>query len=122
MSESAPSDAPSSPQRPEAVKQAIDRYWSANICLTIFLLLIWAAVGLGCGILLADWLNQFKIGGYPLGFWFAQQGSILVFVLLILIYATAMNWLDRRHPEELERLGVLKEEPAERPDHEGENI
>ena len=67
------------------------------------LLVIWAAVGLGCGVLFAEPLNQFHIGGIPLGFWFAQQGSIIVFVLLILIYAILLNRLDAAHHEELIR-------------------
>jgi putative solute:sodium symporter small subunit len=66
---------------------------------------VWAFAGLGCGVLLADWLNRWSLGGFPLGFWFAQQGSILVFVLLILVYALAMRRLDRRHHAELEALG-----------------
>jgi putative solute:sodium symporter small subunit len=61
--------------------------------------LAWAAAGLGCGVLLADRLNDsgITLGGFPLGFWFAQQGAIIVFILLILIYALAMNRLDARH-------------------------
>ena len=59
------------------------------------LLTIWAAAGLGCGVLFADRLNQYRLGGYPLGFWFAQQGSILTFVVLILVYAAVMNAVDR---------------------------
>ena len=66
------------------------------------LLCLWAFVGLGCGILFADWLNQFKLPftGFPLGFWFAQQGSIVVFVICILIYCLAMNRLDAKHHQE----------------------
>jgi putative solute:sodium symporter small subunit len=74
------------------------------------LLAVWFVAGLGCGVLWADWLNQFNLPGtaYPLGFWFAQQGSIVVFVLVILIYCVLMNRLDRRHLEELVR--IRKEE------------
>ncbi len=86
------------------VVAAIDRYWRSNVRIMAGLLVIWAVAGLGCGVLLADWLNQFRLGGFPLGFWFAQQGSIVVFVLLILVYAVALNRLDRRHHEELERI------------------
>ncbi|MCC5835657.1 MAG: DUF4212 domain-containing protein [Opitutales bacterium] len=73
-------------------------YWRKNLRLMIGLLIIWAIAGLGCGVLWADFLNEWSLfdTGYPLGFWFAQQGSILIFVLLILIYAVAMNRLDRR--------------------------
>lgn len=82
------------------------RYWRRNVSYMIVLLVIWAAAGLGCGILWADWLNQFKLGatGFPLGFWFAQQGSIIIFVLLILVYCVLMNRLDKKHHAELERL------------------
>ena len=68
------------------------------------LLVIWAVAGLGCGVLLADRLNAYSIGGFPLGFWFAQQGSIVVFVLLILVYALLLNRLDARHHVELEEI------------------
>ncbi|MBT8137859.1 MAG: DUF4212 domain-containing protein [Gammaproteobacteria bacterium] len=61
------------------------------------LLVIWFAVSFGCGILLVDFLNQFRIGGYKLGFWFAQQGSIYVFVILIFVYAHRMHRLDRQY-------------------------
>ena len=86
------------------VVASIDRYWRANLRVMAVLLLIWAAVGLGCGVLLADVLNQYRLGGFPLGFWFAQQGSIITFVLLILVYALALNRLDNRHHRELEEL------------------
>jgi len=76
------------------------RYWRANAILVTVLLAVWAAVGLGCGILFAEPLNEFYLGGFPLGFWFAQQGSILVFVILILTYAIGMNRLDRRHQDD----------------------
>ncbi len=72
------------------------RYWLANLAIVGVLLLVWAAVSLGLGILAVDWLNQFRIGGAPLGFWVAQQGAIYVFVVLILVYVLAMRRLDRR--------------------------
>ena len=87
-----------------AIAASLKRYWRTNIRIMLVLLLIWAAVGLGCGIIFADALNQWSVAGIPLGFWFAQQGSIIVFVLLILVYCILMNRLDRRHREELERL------------------
>ena len=70
-------------------------YWKRNLRILLILLLIWFAVSYGCGILFADTLNQFKIGGFPLGFWFAQQGAIYVFVILIFVYVYLMNKLDR---------------------------
>ncbi|MDG2291984.1 MAG: DUF4212 domain-containing protein [Phycisphaerales bacterium] len=74
-------------------------YFRANLKVIAVLLLIWAFVSFGCGILLAPWLNQFYLPGtgYKLGFWFAQQGSIYVFVLLIFAYVLIMNRLDRRY-------------------------
>ena len=76
-------------------------YWRKNVTIMIVLLAIWAFVGLGCGVLFADWLNQFQLGGFPLGFWFAQQGSIIVFIILILIYAILLNRLDNEYAGEL---------------------
>jgi putative solute:sodium symporter small subunit len=71
-------------------------YWKANLRLLTILLIIWFVVSYGFGILLVEPLNAFKIGGYPLGFWFAQQGSIYVFLVLIFVYAFSMNQLDRK--------------------------
>lgn len=73
-------------------------YWRANIRYVLVLLVVWAAVSLGAGVLLADWLNQWRLPGtgFKLGFWFAQQGSIYTFVVLIVIYIVLMNRLDRR--------------------------
>ena len=71
-------------------------YWRANRRLICILLIIWATVSIGCGILLVEPLNHFQIGELPLGFWIAQQGSIIVFVILIFIYAWAMDRLDSR--------------------------
>lgn len=71
-------------------------YWQANIRLLTVLLVIWFVVSFVLGILLAEPLNAFSIGGYPLGFWFAQQGSIYTFIVLIFFYAWRMNALDRK--------------------------
>ena len=71
-------------------------YWHANLRLLLSLLAIWFVVSFGAGILLADMLNAFHLGGFPLGFWFAQQGSIYVFVLLIFIYAWRIRAIERR--------------------------
>ena len=72
-----------------------DVYWRRNLSLVFRLLVVWFVVSYGCGILLFDFLNQYRIGGYKLGFWFAQQGSIYVFVALIFYYARRMAALDR---------------------------
>ena len=70
-------------------------YWSRNISLMLRVFLIWFVVSFGCGIVFVDWLNQFRLGGYPMGFWFAQQGSIFVFVGLVFYYAHKMSSIDR---------------------------
>jgi putative solute:sodium symporter small subunit len=69
-------------------------YWKANIRLVSVLLLIWFTVSFGCGILFVDFLDQFHFFGFKLGFWFAQQGSIYIFVILIFIYIYRMKKLD----------------------------
>jgi len=71
--------------------------------LTVGLLIVWAALGLGCGVMFAEQLAVVRLGGFPLGFWFAQQGAIVGFVLLILVYALAMARLDRRYRREAGR-------------------
>ena len=73
------------------------RYWRANLTLILILLSIWGLVSLVFGILLIETLNQIKFIGVPLGFWFAQQGSIYVFVILIFVYAWRMKKIDRDH-------------------------
>ena len=70
-------------------------YWKKNLRYLLILLSIWFAVSYGCGILFAESLNTIKIGGFPLGFWFAQQGSIYVFCILIFVYVSLMNKLDK---------------------------
>jgi putative solute:sodium symporter small subunit len=77
-------------------KNLAEEYWKKNIKYLIILLSIWFTVSFGFGIILIDELNQFKIGGFKLGFWFAQQGSIYVFVALILVYILLMNRLDKK--------------------------
>ena len=72
-------------------------YWRANLRLVGSCLVVWFTVSFGCGILLVDFFNQFQVGGYKLGFWFAQQGSIFTFLVLIFWYAIRMNALDRRY-------------------------
>lgn len=77
-------------------KKLAEEYWKKNIKYLIILLSIWFTVSFGFGIILIEELNQFKIGGFKLGFWFAQQGSIYVFVALILVYILLMNRLDKK--------------------------
>ena len=72
-------------------------YWRDNMRLVGVCLAVWFVVSFGCGILLVDWLNQFTVGGFSLGFWFAQQGSMYVFLVIIFVYAARMTVLDRRH-------------------------
>lgn len=70
------------------------QYWHKNLQYLSILLFIWFIVSYGAGILFVDQLNTIKIGGFPLGFWFAQQGAIYVFVILIFVYVRLMNNLD----------------------------
>ena len=81
----------------ETNKANAKAYWRATIRLTLSLLAIWFAVSFGAGILFRDFLDQISIGGAPLGFWFAQQGSIYVFVGLIFYYCWAMARLERKY-------------------------
>ena len=77
--------------------EARARYWRANLRLVAACLAIWFTVSFGFGIVLAEPLNQIRFFGFGLGFWFAQQGSILCFIALIFFYAWRMNRLDREH-------------------------
>ena len=70
-------------------------YWKKNIRILFTLLTVWFIVSFGCGILLVEPLNQIRLGGFKLGFWFAQQGSIYFFVVLIFVYVVRMNMLDK---------------------------
>lgn len=75
-------------------------YWKANIRLILILLVIWFIASFGAGILFVDQLDTIKIGGFPLGFWFAEQGAIYVFLALIIIYTIKMNKLDKDYDVE----------------------
>ncbi len=86
----------STPDKP-IVRRTRGAYWRANLRLIAVLLSIWALVSFVFGILLVEQLNTFPIGKLPLGFWFAQQGSIYVFVLLVFVYAWRMDRLDTKH-------------------------
>ncbi|KAJ01941.1 DUF4212 domain-containing protein [Sulfitobacter mediterraneus] len=72
-------------------------YWSANVRLILISLAVWALVSFGFGIILRPALSGIAVGGTDLGFWFAQQGSIIIFLILIFFYAWRMNKLDREH-------------------------
>lgn len=73
----------------------LKKYWRTNLRYLAILLGIWLLVSFVFGILLADTLNNYHLGGFPLGFWFAQQGAIYVFVVLIFVYVYLMNKLDK---------------------------
>ena len=68
-----------------------------NLRILLALLSVWFLISFGCGILFRDFLDQYRIGGFKLGFWFAQQGSIYVFMILIFVYVILMNRLDKQH-------------------------
>ena len=72
-------------------------YWKDTLALVRNMLIIWFLVSYGAGILFAPALNSISLGGYPLGFWFAQQGSIYIFIILIFTYAKLMGKLDEKH-------------------------
>ena len=75
----------------------LKQYWKRNLRYLLILLLIWFTVSYGCGILFVDELNMIKIGGFKLGFCFAQQGALYIFVILIFVYVHLMNKLDKEH-------------------------
>jgi putative solute:sodium symporter small subunit len=75
----------------------LKKYWKTNLKYLAILLSIWFVVSYGFGILLVDELNTIRLGGFKLGFWFAQQGSIYVFVILIFVYIRLMNALDKKY-------------------------
>ena len=78
-------------------------YWRANLKILIILLSIWFMVSFGFGIIFSDFLDQYHIGGFKLGFWFAQQGSIYVFILLIFTYVFLMDKLDKKASAEKDK-------------------
>ena len=88
-----PSTHPSSEEASQA--RHLRRYWKRNVRYLLILLTIWFLASYGCGILFAEQLNSIRMGGFKLGFWFAQQGSIYIFVILIFVYVWLMNRLDR---------------------------
>ena len=74
-------------------------YWKSNLKVVLSLLLVWFIASYGFGIIFSDFLDQIKIGGFKLGFWFAQQGSIFVFVILIFVYVWLMKKLDKKYTD-----------------------
>ena len=78
------------------------KYWKQNLIYLRILLTVWFICSFGFGILMAEYLNNFYLGGFPLGFWFAQQGSIYVFLVLVFFYAWRMTKLDKEHGVEEE--------------------
>ena len=78
-------------------KESMKAYWKENLGYLAILLSIWFLVSYVFGILLVDQLNEIKLGGFKLGFWFAQQGSMYVFVVLIFVYVKMMNKLDKKY-------------------------
>lgn len=77
-------------------QRVLRAYWRQNLMLMGALLTVWLLVSFGAGILFRDFLDQWSIGGAPLGFWFAQQGAIYVFVILIFVYSAAMHRIEQR--------------------------
>lgn len=78
-------------------QEAAAAYWKENLRLMLTLLVIWFAVSFGAGVLFVEQLNAIQFFGFPLGFWFAQQGSIYAFVVMIFFYVWKMNQLDRKY-------------------------
>ncbi len=78
-------------------KEELQAYWKQNVIYIAILLAIWFAVSYLCGIIFVDQLDKIKIFGFPLGFWFANQGAEVTFCLLIIIYVWLMNRLDRKY-------------------------
>ena len=72
-------------------------YWFATLRLLGIILAVWILTSFGASIIFADFLNQFSLGGYPLGFWFAQQGSIYIYIILIIAYIIFMGKIDRKY-------------------------
>ena len=94
------------------MSDSADTYWKSNIKIVSILLSIWFFISFGCGILLVDFLDQFRFGGFKLGFWVAQQGAIFVFVALIYTYIYLMDKLDNEYNVQLS--------PKENPTHKTE--
>ena len=99
-----------------STRESRHAYWRANLRVMSILLTVWFGVSYGLGIVFVEPLNRFHVGGFPLGFWFAQQGAIYVFVVLIAIYAVAMDRIDRRYEDDASPKGAQRG-AAERSSH-----
>jgi putative solute:sodium symporter small subunit len=86
-----------SDQEKDIKKNKAKAYWKENIKYVSILLFVWFLVSYGAGIVFKDELNKFRLGGFKLGFWFAQQGAMYVFVILIFVYVKIMNKLDKKY-------------------------
>ena len=84
-------------------RRNIEQYWKKNIQIVSILLIIWFLASFGFGIILADYLDEISFFGFKLGFWFAQQGSILIFVAIIFIYIRSMKKLDQEFKEDIDQ-------------------
>ena len=82
------------------MKDKTHQYWKANLKIVFSLLIIWFIASFGFGIIFTDTLDQIRLGGFKLGFWFAQQGSIYIFVIIIFLYVWLMKRLDKKLSEE----------------------
>ncbi|MEM9086561.1 MAG: DUF4212 domain-containing protein [Pseudomonadota bacterium] len=87
----------SNPSETGETSASENAYWRENIRLLVSLMVIWFVCSFGAGILFRDFLDQFSLGGYPLGFWFAQQGSIYIFIALIFFYVVRMKQIERKY-------------------------
>ena len=82
------------------MKDKTQQYWKENLKIVFSLLVIWFVASFGFGIIFSDTLDQIRLGGFKLGFWFAQQGSIYIFVIIIFLYVWLMKRLDKKLSEE----------------------
>ena len=90
-------DVPDTTGASDATDDSLQAYWRANLRLIAGLLVVWAVVSFGLSLFLAPWLNQWRLGRLPLGFWWAQQGAIVVFVVLVFVYAWRLDRIDRKY-------------------------
>ena len=105
-----PASSDSDPDLSSQVQENHRAYWRANIRLVLILLAVWFIVGCVLSILLVDQLNRISVGGFPVGFWFSQQGTIIVFIVLVYIYAARLQKLDREFGVEDDGTGEAPKE------------